>query len=88
MTARIAIDFHPEMLGRSERDESEAYAHYEHGKLVCFELGGVEFSVHQWRMLAQKCGWPWELFLFELRCKAEDQRAPFDFVPVECRHVG
>lgn len=80
MTARIAIDFHPELLGRSEREDSTVYAHY--------ELGKVLFSVHQFRAIAERFGWPWELFLFELRCKAEDQRAPFDFVPVECRHAG
>lgn len=88
MTARIAIDFHPELLGRSEREGSTVYAHYELGKLTCFELGKVLFSVHQFRAIAETSGWPWELFLAELRDLAEDQRAPFDFVPVECRHAG
>ena len=85
MTARIAIDFHPELLGRSEREDSTVYAHYELGKLTCFELGQVLFTVHQFRALAEASGWPWELFLQELRFKAEDQRAAHEFVPVEVR---
>ena len=85
MTARIAIDFHPELLGRSEREDSTVYAHYELGKLMCFEVRGVPFTVHQFRAIAEASGWPWELFLDRLREEAEDQRAPFDFVPVEVR---
>ncbi len=88
MTARIAISFHPELDGRSEREEGTAYAHYEHGKLMCFELGSVTFAVHQFRAIAEASGWPWELFLARVRELAEDQLAPFDFVPVEVRCVG
>lgn len=79
MTARIAISWQPEVFGRSEREERTLYAHYEHGKLMCFEVRGVLFTVHQFRAIAEDSGWPWELFLARLREEAEDQRAPFDF---------
>jgi hypothetical protein len=85
MTARIAVSFHPELDGRSKREESTLYAHYENGRLMGAEIAGVLFTVAQLRALAEASGWSWELFLRELRYKAEDQRAPFDFVPVEAR---
>ncbi len=88
MTARIAISFHPELDGRSEREESTLYVHYEHGRLLCAEAGQVTFTVAQLRAIAELSGWTWERFLEELRFKLEDQRAPFDFVPVEVRCVG
>ena len=85
MTARIAISFHPELDGRSEREEGAAYAHYEHGKLMCFELRDALFSVHQFRAIAEASGWPWELFLARLREEAADQRQPS--VWPEVRHA-
>lgn len=71
---RVAFSIHPEVLGRSQREESTAYAHYESGRLVCFELGGTTFTVQQFRALAELSGWSWELFLAELRFLADEQR--------------
>jgi predicted nucleic acid-binding protein len=88
MTARIAVPFHPELDGRSKREESTLYVHFRHGRIEAAEIAGAVFTVGQLRAIAEASGWSWELFLEELRFKAEDQRAPFDFVPVECRYVG
>jgi hypothetical protein len=85
VTARVAFSFHPEVLCRSAREESEAYAHFEAGRLMCFEFGGVVFSVHQWRAITERSEWDWETFVRELRFLAEDQRPEPRFVPVEVR---
>ena len=89
MTARIAISFQPELDGRSQREESTLYVHLDaEGQVTSAELPGALYTPRQLRAIAELSGWTWEAFLEELRFKLEDQRAPFDFVPVEVRCVG
>lgn len=85
MTARIAVSFHPELDGKAQLEESTLYVHFRHGRIEAAEIAGAVFTPAQLRAIAEASGWSWELFLEELRFKAEDHMAPVDFVPVEAR---
>jgi hypothetical protein len=86
MTARIAVSFHPELDGRSERRERALYVHLDaDGEVTSGELPGALFTPGQLRAIAETSGWTWERFLERVAELADDQRAPFDFVPVEAQ---
>jgi hypothetical protein len=89
MTAtRVSVSWHPELGGKSRRSESPFFVHVEDREITCAEIRGALFSTGQLRAIAEDVGWQWERFVEHVRFLAEDQRAPFDFVPVECRYVG
>lgn len=84
MTARVAMGFHPELDGRSQRDESTLYVHVRNGRIDSAEVSGAVFTVPQLRALAELSGWNWVDFVQEVKWRADDQRVS---VRPEALHV-
>lgn len=84
MTARVAMGFHPELDGRSQRDESTLYVHLRNGRIYAAELGEATFDTKQLRAIAEKSGWNWVDFVQEVKWRADDQRVS---VRPEALHV-